>query len=218
MAQPGRYGAPPAYPHQPYPLDRPWQPQRYDQAAHLRRLGHRTPPPGWVRPDNGAPPPRRPYRRPQPRVSVYAGLAAAALIAVGGTAYVVITLDGSAGPLTCGQQYAQWQGGPAGAGTAKVLADVRRVHDAAAIEDITTMDARLKAAGADAAALLSYPVPACADPAGYWSQALTEIKAAGDNATAARDLADMILAAEPLKRVPPLEGKLGAELERTTAQ
>jgi hypothetical protein len=32
--------------------------------------------------------------------------------------------------------------------------------------------------------LESYPMPACADPRGYWEKILTRIQAAGDNAGA----------------------------------
>jgi len=59
-------------------------------------------------------------------------------------------------------------------------------------------------------------MPACADPHGYWKQILTRIKAPGDDAGAASGLTGLLLAEAPLKTVPGLEKKLGAELKRTT--
>ena len=59
-------------------------------------------------------------------------------------------------------------------------------------------------------------MPACADPAKYWQQVLSEVKAGGDNAGSTSGLGGMLLALEPLKKVPPLETKLSAELKRTT--
>ena len=57
-------------------------------------------------------------------------------------------------------------------------------------------------------------MPACADPGGYWTQELTEIKAAGDNVSSASGLGGLLLAEEPLKQVPGLQQKLLAELQR----
>jgi hypothetical protein len=73
----------------------------------------------------------------------------------------------------------------------------------------------LKAVGADAAAMLAYPMPECADPAGYWPQCLNLMKAAGDNAGTATGLAALILAEVPLRQLPGIQAKLSAELKKT---
>ncbi len=81
------------------------------------------------------------------------------------------------------------------------------------MEDFPATVTALKTAGAEAAILSRYPMPACADPRGYWNAMLARIRAAGDNAGSADGLAGLILALAPLKAVPDLQSKLGAELK-----
>lgn len=119
----------------------------------------------------------------------------------------------SAAPLTCKQQYQDWEAGPAKAGAQKVTADANALSSAGG--DIPVMVGDLKALGADATAMQAYPMPACADPAGYWAQVLNSMKAAGDNAGSATGLAALVLAEAPLKQVPALQSKLAAELAKT---
>ena len=59
-------------------------------------------------------------------------------------------------------------------------------------------------------------MPACADPKGYWTRMLADIRASGDNARIASGLAGLIAAEVPLKKVRPLTTKLGAEIKHTT--
>jgi hypothetical protein len=61
MKQWGDYEIPPGYPQ-----GRPWQPSRYDQGAHLERLGYYQQPsaPSW----EPAPPPSRPSYGPLPQL------------------------------------------------------------------------------------------------------------------------------------------------------
>jgi hypothetical protein len=74
----------------------------------------------------------------------------------------------------------------------------------------------MKRAGADAAALQAYPMPACADPARYWHQILASVRAAADNANmGGGGLAALALAEGPGKKAETLTGKLAAELRRT---
>ena len=77
------------------------------------------------------------------------------------------------------------------------------------------MDAALAKLGNDAAQLEKYPMPACADPAGYWTQMLGDLKAAGDNAGATSGLGGLLTAMAPAEKVKPLETELQAELART---
>jgi hypothetical protein len=74
----------------------------------------------------------------------------------------------------------------------------------------------LRTLSSDASALQRYPMPACADPAGYWAQSLRYLKAAGDNAGRATSVAGLIRAAEgPLQQVRTLWTRLRTELART---
>jgi hypothetical protein len=123
-------------------------------------------------------------------------------------------LTGKAKPLTCHQQYAKWKTGPAKAEGLKLAADEKTVQNAG--DDIVTIGTGLKAAGTDAGQMEAYPMPTCADPAGYYRQMLTDIKASGDNAGSTSGLAGLLAAEVPLKKVPALETKLTAELARTT--
>jgi len=154
------------------------------------------------------------------RSLVYAGIAALIVVAAGGAAYALgghVTGSASAAkPLTCKQQYDAWKTGPARAQAMQLKADLSKISAAGNAEDITAMTSALKTTGADATALEQYPMPACADPAGYWEQVLTRIKAAGDNAGSASGLSALILAEAPLQGVSGLEAKLTAELKRTT--
>lgn len=96
-----------------------------------------------------------------------------------------------------------------------MVADMQKMQSAANAEDIPETDAALKAAGNDAAAPQAHPMPACADPAGYWPQMLTDLKAAGDNAGSAPGLGGLMTAMAPIENMKPLESKLSAELART---
>ena len=72
-----------------------------------------------------------------------------------------------------------------------------------------------RSSGRDAGQLEQYPMPACADPAGYWTQMLADLKAAGDNAGATSGLGGLITAMAPAEKVKPLDTELSAELART---
>jgi hypothetical protein len=117
---------------------------------------------------------------------------------------------------SCKQQYKTWKYGPARPVGKKLTATLKAVQSAGATEDLPATLAALKKAGKTAARLESYPMPACADPRGYWEKILARIQAAGDNAGAGSGLSGLILAEAPLKDVPGLEAKLSAELKRTT--
>jgi hypothetical protein len=133
----------------------------------------------------------------------------------------VLALRGSlpgvhAKPLTCKQQYAQWKTGPAKAEAAKMITAMNATQTAATSEDLPLTRSALIQAGTDARALQAYPVPACADRAGYWAQTLSLIAAAGDNAGASSGLGGLLTAMAPLQKVPPLEAKFGNEVKTTT--
>ena len=161
-------------------------------------------------------------------LAVPAALAAVMLAAgCATTTAPTTTVRATAGPATaaahaaaaprpsCTQQYTAWQHGPARATGKKLGNALTAVQDASGNSDLPALTSALETAGADAAAARPYPMPACADPAGYWGQMLAHIRAAGDNAGTASGLSALILAEVPLKAVPGLEAKLGAELKRT---
>jgi hypothetical protein len=163
---------------------------------------------------------QRHSRRGYPAVRRAAAAAAAvALSGCGITSVGGVSLknDSTAEPaLTCAQQYASWKTGPAKASAEKVAADAKALSSAG--EDIPVLTGDLKTLGADASALEAYPMPHCADPAGYWQQYLADLKAAGDNAGTSSGLGALLAAEIPLKDVKSLQSKLSAELDKTVGK
>ena len=117
---------------------------------------------------------------------------------------------------SCNQQYATWKQGPARAAGKKLVAALDAVQAASTSEDVPVLLSSLKKAGTAAAVSAGYPMPACADPHGYWGQMLARVQGAGDNAGAASGLGGLMLAEAPLKAVPGIQAKLTAELKHTT--
>lgn len=220
-----RPATPPQWGQQPGQPD-PWADSApggtYGQPQYPRR--EQLPPvfsPGYQGQPNAQgyyPPPQQPrHHAPQPRrrggYGPWIAGGAVALAVVAGAAFYVLHGSTSPKPLTCAQQYANWKNGPAHAGGVKLQADAGTLSKAG--EDILVMTTGLKAVGGDATALEAYPMPQCADPAGYWLQYLGAMKAAGDNAGSASGLGGIILAEAPLKQVPAIQSKLSAELAKT---
>jgi hypothetical protein len=117
---------------------------------------------------------------------------------------------------SCKEQYSTWKKGSAGAPGKNLIAALKAVQSAGNSDDIPDLTAALKKAGTAAVVLRRYPMPACADPHGYWNSILDRIKAAGDNAGTSSGLSALLLADVPLKDVSGLETKLDAELKKTT--
>jgi hypothetical protein len=115
--------------------------------------------------------------------------------------------------LTCQQQYDNWRNGPAKGVAQGFKGDSAALTSAGNSEDIPAMGAALKKLGDDAAALEAYPMPACADPHGYYPQMLADFKAAGDNAGTNSGLGGLMLAMGPAKKAETLTGKIDAELK-----
>lgn len=215
----------------------PWQPQQYDPAAHHRRMQGPPQEPPWRQQGYGQQYPQgqarqqpgpweqswqepgqyqdpQPHRRKRSRIPLYAGIAAVIAFSGGGAAYALTRSP--AKPLTCAQQYKAWQGGPADALAKRTLGpDDKALTTAGNADDIPAMDSALGKLGGDASQLEAYPMPACADPAGYWTQMLADIKAAGDNASSTSGLGGLLTAMAPAEKVKPLEAELTAELART---
>jgi hypothetical protein len=107
--------------------------------------------------------------------------------------------------------------------TGPARAEARQVTEAlgalqSAAEDLVLMTDALKRSARAAHQLQAYPMPTCADPAGYWKKSLADTRAGGDNASTSGGLGAVFLAMAPLKKVPPLEKKLAAELKTTGAK
>ena len=111
----------------------------------------------------------------------------------------------TAAPVSCSQQYATWEHGQ-GKG---LIAALNAVSSAGTAGDTQVLTAALKKAGPAVARGARHPVPACADPRGYWSVLLMHVNAA----VASRGSASSVRAA--MTDVPKIEHKLIAELKRT---
>jgi hypothetical protein len=172
--------------------------------------------------------PGKPPRQPRHRSYGFVGvLAASAVTAAAGCGSHAAAPAATASPpathpaaqaaaLSCKQQYTAWKLGPARAKGKQLTSTLHAVQTAAASEDVPALTAALKTAGAAAASLDQYPMPACADPRGYWNAILARIRAAGDNAGSTSGLAALILAEAPLNDLSGLEAKLTAELKHST--
>lgn len=165
------------------------------------------------------PPPQQPsppQSRRRSRGLLYAGLAVL-LLACAGCATHALTV-GRGRPLACAQQYQQWRTGPADALSKSTFGpDWTALNGTIAqySADIPAMKTALAKLGGDAAKLEQFPIPRCADPAGYWQQILADLKAARDNAARMSRLDSPQPALAPLDEVEPLQTRLQAELART---
>jgi hypothetical protein len=139
---------------------------------------------------------------------------AAAIAVVGLTACSTTTAPAAAPshhqtvsvPVSCHQQYHAWQRGP-GRG---LVAALRTVSTAGAAGKHHALKAALRKARPAVARAIRHPVPACADPRGYWSVLLMHVNAA----VASRHSSSGVRAA--MKGVAKIEHELTAELESAT--
>ena len=106
-------------------------------------------------------------------------------------------------PVSCAQQYQTWEHGR-GTGLVDTF---HAVSVASTVGDTKVLTATLKKARPAVAQATHYPVPACADPRGYWSALLMHVNAA----VGSRGSASSARAA--LKGVPAIEKQLTAELQ-----
>jgi len=109
-------------------------------------------------------------------------------------------------PVSCSRQYSTWDHGQ-GKG---LIAALNAVSSADTAGDIHVLTATLAKARPAVARAAHYPMPACADPRGYWSVLLMHVNAAA----ASPGSASSVLAA--MKDVPKIEHELIAELSGTT--
>jgi hypothetical protein len=109
-------------------------------------------------------------------------------------------------PVSCSQQYRTWTNGQ-GKG---LVATLSAVSSAAAAGDAQVLTAALKEAKPAVARAASHPVPACADPKGYWEVLLMHVNAA----VASKGSAASVRAA--MQDVPKIQHKLITEVRQTT--
>ena len=109
-------------------------------------------------------------------------------------------------PVSCSQQYRTWKHGQ-GKG---LIAALNAVSSAGTTGDAHVLTAALKKAKPAVARAARHPVPACADPMGYWSVLLMHVNAA----VASTGSASSVRAA--MKDVAKIEHKLIVEVKRTT--
>jgi hypothetical protein len=108
--------------------------------------------------------------------------------------------------VSCSQQYKTWHQGP-GKG---LLAAFHAVSVADTAGGPRVLTAALKKARPTVARATRHPVPACADPRGYWSVLLMHLTAAAASSSSAAD------ARAAMQNVPQIERKLTAEVKGTS--
>ena len=139
-------------------------------------------------------------------IAAAAGAAAAGLTACSHTAAPTPASHASVRvPVSCTQQYNTWENGR-GKG---LLAVLDAVSSAETAGDSRVLTVTLKEARPTVSRAVLDPVPACADPRGYWDVLLMHVTAA--EATTAS--ASSVRAA--MKDVPKIEHQLTAELKHT---
>lgn len=110
--------------------------------------------------------------------------------------------------VNCPLKYNAWKHGPA----KRLLAALDTVESASSSGDTPALTAALKKAGPAVASAARYPIPACADPKGYWTALLMHVNAAAS----ARSTSGSASITPALRAVPAIEHKLRAELKTTT--
>jgi hypothetical protein len=108
-------------------------------------------------------------------------------------------------PVSCNQQYRAWEQG-SGKG---LMGALNTVASAATASDAQALTAALKQAKPAVAKAARHPIPACADPRGYWSVLLMHVNAAADT----RASASSVRAA--MQGVPKIHHTLVAEVKQT---
>jgi hypothetical protein len=111
-------------------------------------------------------------------------------------------------PVNCSQQYHTWTHGQ-GKG---LIAALHSVSLAGTAGDPQALTIALKKAGPVVGNAAHHPIPACADPRGYWAVLLMHVNAA----VASRHSPSSLRAA--MKGVPKIEHELTAEVKSTSGR
>lgn len=110
--------------------------------------------------------------------------------------------------VNCPKEYDAWKQGPA----KKLVHALNAVDSASTTGDVPALATALKQAGPAVDKAAHHPIPACADPKGYWTALLMHVNAAEGSGGSGAGSASIALA---LKGVPKLERELSAELKTT---
>jgi hypothetical protein len=127
-----------------------------------------------------------------------AGLAACTNTAAGPAAQGTASV-----PVSCGQRYQTWDDG-AGKG---LIDTFHTVSVASTAGDLKMLTITLKKAKSAVTRAARHPVPACADPRGYWSVLLMHMSAAVASTGSAKSVRAAV------KDVPKIDLALAAELK-----
>jgi hypothetical protein len=144
------------------------------------------------------------------------------ILAAAGVAVVGLTACGSAAPtaasashqkvvrvpVSCSQRYSTWAHRQ-GKG---LVAALDAVSSAETAGDTQALTATLKKTRSAVSWAAHHPVPACADPMGYWDVLLMHVTAAAANTGSASSMR------AAMKGVPKIEHELTAELKQTAAR
>jgi len=137
-------------------------------------------------------------------VLIASGAALAGLAACSSSAAPAAAPGNAPVPVSCAQRYQAWEHGQ-GTGVIAALQAVSVADTAGSAKILTAALAKAKPTVARAT---RYPVPACADPRGYWNVLLMHVGAAvasaGSSPSSAR---------AAMKDVPRIENELTAELK-----
>ena len=138
-------------------------------------------------------------------ILVVAGAAVAGLTACSHATAPTVAAAGSPSvrvPVSCSQQYKTWTHGQG----KRAIAALDAVSSAETVGDTTVLTARLKKNRQAFSQAARHPVPACADPRGYWDVLLMHVAAAANTGSASSMRAAM-------KGVPEIDHELTAELK-----
>jgi hypothetical protein len=113
----------------------------------------------------------------------------------------------TAAALSCKQQGAQWK--------AEHRRTIRKFKDALVpFQSGSVTSAQAQALTAASQAMLAAPLPACADPKGYYSQALANLATAGQAASGSGMLSE-VGALTPMENALTALNELSAEIKQT---
>ena len=120
-------------------------------------------------------------------------------------------------PVSCRQQYEAWKRRPALAED-RMQAAVNGVQAAEESGNAAAIRSALKKLVPAALAAAQDSPPQCADPGGLYSEYVTTVYVAGDNARSAQGISGLLKAAAPLKGLKTMESRLAAEANRALAK
>jgi hypothetical protein len=110
--------------------------------------------------------------------------------------------------VNCPKEYDAWRQGPA----KTLVGALDAVDSASAAGDTSALEAALKQATPAVDKAARYPIPACADPKGYWLALLMHVNAAASTGGSGSGSSSIRLA---MRGVPRIEHELKAELKAT---